>query len=128
MKEIKMYNEPEYKEKLNLQSICEYLRYGELPSKLKAGTLEERERRIYKAIPQSLVLFRDRVIKNDWSTVGSDPDSRMNVTEDFWHEVMDAIADLSSFEYEMGFRAALAISFDIFEKNKFKENIINEAD
>ena len=122
-----MYNEPEYKEKLNLQSICEYLRYGELPSKLKEGTLEERERRIYKAIPQSLALFRDRVIETDWTKVGNDPDTRMAISEDLWHEVMDAIADLSSFEYEMGFRAGIAITSDILEQNKFKENIINET-
>ena len=110
LKENHMYSSKDYKNRLNLQSICNYLRYGEAPMKIDDCTLKEREKNISKALINALEIFRDRTISYNWSTIKDDADSRMEVTEDMWHEVMDAISDLSAFEYETGFRAGLTIS------------------
>ena len=111
----------EYNERLNLQSICKYLRHGNLPLKLDEGTLFERKKRIYTDIPESLVIFRDRIIATDWTTIGNDTGTRIIVTENLWNDVMNVISDLASLEYELGFLAGLAISSDIMGNDIFKK-------
>ena len=105
-----MYSSKNYKNRLNLQSICNYLRYGEEPMKIDDYTYEEREKNISRALIDSLQIFRDKVISYDWSAINDDAENRMEITEEMWHEVMDAISDLCAFEYETGFRAGLTIS------------------
>ena len=112
-----MYKNQEYKNRINIQSICKYLRHGELPRKIEEGTLEERERRIYESIPESLIVFRDCVRMYDWTPICKDEKIKIAATEDMWQVVMDVISELSSFEYELGFRAGLTISSDIMDND-----------
>ena len=105
-----MYSQPDYKDRLNLPSICNYLRYGTDDSTyLEDSSLEEREKRINKAMITSLHVFRDRVIAFDWSSVGENEFERTTKNEEMSIEISDAISELTAFEYEMGFRAAISI-------------------
>ena len=106
-----MYQGKEYWERLNLRKLCSFLRSGEEQSCDEIGTPIERQKIYEQKLMEGLLLFRDRVIEYDWSSIENDEAKRFSVTEDMFQEVQIAVCDLGFLDYEMGFYAALMVLF-----------------
>lgn len=108
-----MYN-ADYKNRVDVQQICDFFKIGAESFNLKSGTAKERHWKYSKAFGAGMRSFRDRVLAFDWDTVSSG-DRRDMKTEEMFVEALEASGDLSDLAYEMGFRAGLVIGRQLFD-------------
>jgi len=105
----------DYQERVDIRQICEFIKTGvERTTEMQDGTPQERHEQSVKAFCVAIRTFRDRVLSYDWAAV-KDSKKRELETENLYVEVIEALGDLQDLAYEMGFRAGLSISRQLFD-------------
>lgn len=102
-----MYGKDFYN-RVSVQQICGFFRYGSEWDPEEAGTLEEREKKHDYAFFAAVDQFREDVLAADWSHTTRE--QRNTQSDNLCDGIVKELAALEAIHFEAGFRAGVLLT------------------
>lgn len=105
----------EFKERIGIQQLCDFLRTGAETCTVDSGTLDERADKYFDMLLKELERYRKRVLETDWESFPSQERLEMKV-EELFNDILSAVWGIEAVGFEAGFTAGIQLGWTMGEQ------------